>query len=616
MYFLIRTLLKNISNIFGNTKKVLLFSIVIIITISYGLFFYLQDNIENNLRNQLFEQQEKLQIESTIALSRHIGSDLDSIMARLQMLANSDLLQQGDFSSNKTVDLLEKTYTQISTVTPISRLLLLNADNIATINIISPEGLRETFVGFNFSSFNWVQETKATETPVFSNAYQGIRTNENRIAVTYPIINRETGEYLGLVATPIPTIPFFRYYGNIYDINSQYVAALDRDSVSLIHPVESFIGEPFFGNHTQETVGHNKILNNLITTVMSGGAESAVYEFNAGERLTTGLPIFVQGKPQYFVFAITPTATFYSEINDIVLMQSIQTFALLAGTSAAIIVLIFFLIKWNSNLNREVKRRTTELDESNKQLVQANEQLKVHEKMQKEFVNVAAHELRTPVQPILGLSSVLLSKIKDSEQHYLVNVIFRNAKRLGQLTENVLDVTRIESQLFSLKRERFNLNDVIIDCVNDMTVNKNYFHGGKKDVKISYQRQKDSFEVEADKTRIIQVISNILSNAIKFSPQHGGTISISLEKEIVVDDDDEGKANRVIVSIKDNGPGIDSELFPKLFSRFTSKSFSGTGLGLFISKNIIEAHGGRIWAQNNHDGEKGATFSFSLLLRE
>lgn len=617
MYFLIMTLLKNISSIFGNTKKVLLFSIVIIITISYGLFFYLQDNIENNLRNQLFEQQEKLQIESTLALSRHIGSDLDSIMARLQMLANSDLLQQGDFSSNKTVDLLEKTYTQISTVTPISRLLLLNADNIATINIISPEGLRETFVGVNFSSFNWVQETKATETPVFSNAYQGIRTNEYRIAVTYPIINTETGEYLGLVATPIPTIPFFRYYGNIYDINSQYVAALDRDSVHLIHPVESFIGEPFFGNHTQETVGQNKILNNLITTVMSGGADSAVYEFNAGERLTTGLPIFVQGKPQYFIFVITPTATFYSEINDIVLMQRIQTFALLAGTTAAIIVLIFFLIKWNSNLNREVKRRTTELNESNKQLVQANEQLKVHEKMQREFVNVAAHELRTPVQPILGLSSVLLSKIKDSEQHYLVDVIFRNAKRLGQLTENVLDVTRIESQLFRLKRERFNLNDVIVDCVNDMTVNKNYFHGGsKKDVKISYQRQKDSFEVEADKARIIQVISNILSNAIKFSPQHGGTISISLEKEIDGDDDDDGKANRVIVSIKDNGPGIDSELFPKLFSRFTSKSFSGTGLGLFISKNIIEAHGGRIWAQNNHDGEKGATFSFSLLLRE
>ncbi|MFY9964833.1 MAG: cache domain-containing protein, partial [Nitrososphaeraceae archaeon] len=295
------TLLKNISYISGNTTKVILFSIVIIITISYGLFFYLQDNIENNLRNQLFEKQEKLQIESTLALSRHIGSDLDSIMARLQMLANSDLLQQGDFSSNKTMDLLEKTYTQISTVTPISRLLLLNADNIATINIISPEGLRETFVGFNFSSFNWVQETKATETPVFSNGYQGIRTNEYRIAVTYPIINRETGEYLGLVATPIPTIPFFRYYGNIYDINSRYVAALDRDSVQLIHPVESFIGEPFFGNHTQETVGQNEILNNLITTVMSGGAESAIYEFNGGERLTTGLPIFVQGKPQYFI---------------------------------------------------------------------------------------------------------------------------------------------------------------------------------------------------------------------------------------------------------------------------------------------------------------------------
>lgn len=613
---LIITMLKSTSrDISGNTKIIIVISVVLIITISYGLFFYLQNNIEDNLREQLFEKQKRLQIESTLALSRHIGSDLDSIMARLQMLANSDLLQQGDFSSNKTMELLENTYTQINAVTPIRRLLLLNEDNIATINIMSPEGQRETFAGANFSSLDWVEKTKATKTPVFSNAYQTISDNEYRITVAYPIINRETGQYFGLVATPIPPVPFFRHYGNIYDVNSQYLAALDKASLQLVHPVESFIGKPFFGSHTQEITGQNKILNNLVSMVMSGRSDSAVYEFNSGERLNTGSPIFVAGKPEYFVFAITPTPTIYSEIHEIIYMQRIQTFTLLAGTTAAIIVLIFFLIKWNSNLNKEVKRRTTELYESNKQLIQvnqqliqANEQLKVHEKMEREFINVAAHELRTPVQPILGLSEVLLSKTKDSEHHDLVNVIFRNAKKLGKLTENMLDAARIESQSLKLQRERFNLNDVIVDCINDMTVNKSYStNSNQKNVKILNEIKKDIFVVEADKARITQVISNLLSNAFKFSPEHGGIISISSEKE-----SKDRNGNQVIVSVKDNGPGIEPELFPRLFSKFTSRSFSGTGLGLFISKSIIEAHSGKIWAQNNHNGEKGATFSFSL----
>lgn len=606
-------LLKNIDlKLPGHTKIVIITSIILIIAISYGLFFYLQNSIEDNLRDQLFDKQKRLQIESTSALSRHIGSDLDSIMARLQMLANSDLLQKGDLSSNKTMELLEDMYSQINTVTPINKLLLLNKDNIATANILSPEGDIETNVGTNFSSFKWVSETKATKTPVFSNAYKGLGSEEYRIAVTYPIINRDTGEYLGLIATPIPTVPFFRHYGNIYDINSQYIAALDRDSVQLVHPLKSFIGKPFFGNYTQNVTGHNEILNNLVNTVMSGNFDSDVYEFSGGERLTTGAPIFVGDKPEYFAFVITPTTSIYSEINDVVYMQRIEIFTLLAGTTAAIIVLIFFLIKWNINLNQEVQRRTIELDESNKQLRQANEQLKGHEKMQRDFINVAAHELRTPVQPILGLSEVLLSKTdKDSEQHGLVNIIFRNAKRLRQLTENILDVTKIESQLLKLNREQFNLNDVIVDCVNDIKINKGHYHGtNEKNARIILKLQKNDLIVNADKVRIAQVILNLLSNAIKFSPENGGLISVSSERK-----NDDLKEGQAIVSIIDNGPGIDSDFFPKLFTRFTSDSFSGTGLGLFVSKNIIEAHGGKIWAQNNKD-KKGAAFSFSLPLKE
>jgi len=384
---------------------------------------------------------------------------------------------------------------------------------------------------------------------------------------------------------------------------------LDRNSVQLIHPVKSFIGTPFFDNHTQEVTGNNTILNNLVRRVLSGKQDFDIYEFKNGERLNTGNPIFVAGKPIYFIFVITPTSTIYSQINAVISVQRLQTFSLLAGITAAVVILIVFLIKWNSSLDIEVKRRTKELDESNKQLVlanekleSANEQLKVHANMQNEFINIAAHELRTPIQPILGLSETLKSEIKDNEQLALINVISRNAKRLRRLTENILDVTRIESKSLKLHKEQFNLNDVIVNTINYITANK-YFNNKKDDIKILYDSDID-ISLKADKERLSQVIFNLLSNAIKFTNGEGGKISVIAEK----------KDNQLIVSIKDRGTGIDPEILPRLFTKFATKSFEGTGLGLFISKSIIEAHGGKIWAENNSNG-KGATFSFSLPIK-
>ena len=596
-------LLKNIGSFSPlNTKKITILSIILIVAISYGLFFYLQNNTENNIRNSLFEQQKERQIESTQALSYHISSDLDSIMARLQMIANSPILQQGELSSNETTKLLKDVYNQMTPIIPADRLFILDKDNIATINIF-PKA-EKSFVGVNFSYRDWVRQTKDTLMPVFSNGFEGT-DGKYRISLTYPIVNRNTGKYLGLVGSAIPTIPFFEHYGNIYNIKSQYLAVLDRKSVQLIHPIKSFIGTPFFGNYTQEITGHNPTLNNLIKTVLSGKQDFDIYEFKNGERLNTGYPIFVAGKPVYFIFVITPTSTIYSQINDIIFAHRIQTFSLLAGITIAVVILIVFLIKWNSSLDREVKGRTRELNESNKQLElvnknleSANEQLKLHDKMQKEFINVAAHELRTPIQPILTLSEVLKSKIKDKEQLIMIDAISRNAKRLQRLTEDILDVTRIESQTLKLKKEQFNLNDVIVNTINDITINKH--SNNKNDVKILYQPKGDIF-VEADKGRISQVIFNILNNAMKFTNSEEGSIFIISEK----------KDSQTIVSITDGGTGIDPEILPRLFSKFTSRSFSGTGLGLFISKSIIEAHGGKIWAKNNADG-KGATITFTL----
>src|SRR5262249_23141360 len=225
------------------------------------------------------------------------------------------------------------------------------------------------------------------------------------------------------------------------------------------------------------------------------------------------------------------------------------------------------------------------------------EQLKIHDKMQKEFINITAHELRTPVQPILVLTEVLRASAKDNEEHKLLDSIVKGAKRLHKLSNNILEVTRIESSSLQLTKEQLNINDIILEVMTDM---QRQIVNDK--VKLFSYKPKHEVFVEADKERIIQVISNLLNNAIKFTEE--GTISINTEVK-------DNMKREIFVTIKDTGQGIHPEIEPRLFSKFASKSFQGTGLGLFISKSIVEAHGGKIWGENNSDG-KGATFTFSL----
>jgi two-component system sensor histidine kinase VicK len=257
---------------------------------------------------------------------------------------------------------------------------------------------------------------------------------------------------------------------------------------------------------------------------------------------------------------------------------------------------------------------------------EAHEKLKMHDKMQKEFINVAAHELRTPIQPILGLLGLLRSKkddIKKQDLNNSLNLLMRNAQRLKRLSEDILDVTKIESQSLKLNKELIILDDVILNAIQD---SRNQVAKNRGNIKMIYKPDQSGHGiiVEADRNRLNQVIYNLLSNAIKFTEKEGGIVSVRMEKKKGNDNDDE-----VIVSVKDSGPGISSEMFPRLFEKFASKSFQGTGLGLFISKNIVEAHGGKIWGENNirnennhianhgdtveqKGGGRGACFYFTL----
>jgi signal transduction histidine kinase len=245
--------------------------------------------------------------------------------------------------------------------------------------------------------------------------------------------------------------------------------------------------------------------------------------------------------------------------------------------------------------------------ELTRKLEAANEELKRKDQLKNEFINVAAHELRTPIQPILGMAELLRRRISGSavagskREIEQLDTIIRNAKKLLRLEQNMLDMTKIEDRSLKLDKEKFDLIENIRHVINDFSN-----ESSNEKIQLLFTQPPEPIFINADKVRISEVISNLLGNAIKFTTKEAGrNITITAEK----------KNSEANVSIKDTGSGINPEIKPKLFSKFVTNSPGGTGIGLFISKSIVEAHGGRIWAENNAE-TKGATFTFRLPIAE
>jgi signal transduction histidine kinase len=297
-----------------------------------------------------------------------------------------------------------------------------------------------------------------------------------------------------------------------------------------------------------------------------------------------------------------------------------------------------------NSMVQSIKNHITRQNQLTSELRKLNEQLEQKDQLKDEFINIAAHELRAPIQPILGLSEVFrLRRLRslsssssdtigakggnDSDDEIFLDTIVRNAKRLQALSENILDITKIESRTLKLKKEKFNIIEKIRNVIDDIKLKEE--GQGENKIKIIFdEREVNPIIVEADKLRIYQVISNLLTNAVRFTKKSGicdrdnnvSTITVFTcrrksnnvyEKEDNNDGISDHRNDEVIISIKDRGTGIDPTIKDNLFSKFVTKSDTGSGLGLYISKGIVEAHDGRIWAENNNDG-KGATFAFSL----
>lgn len=546
-------------------REIGIISTVVIIVFSLASLLYVQDITINDIKNNLLLQQTQRQVASTRDISLHIGSDLNLILGMLDGLANSIYMQQGNLYGNNATKLMEEKYIQFDSV--IKSLFVLDKDNIVTISL-SPAGSEGAMVGADYSLRDWVVNSRQALKPIFSSDFE--RQGIFMIYMSYPIISRHTGQYTGTIVASIPSESFFAHYGNVEHINTQFLVAYDLNGTMLANGAgNTFIGHNFFDDYAQQFINHNPILNNLTRNLLAGTPGSATYDYGRGERLATSYPILVNGKYTYFISMVTPLAQVYSDVNVSLSNEQVKMFMLLGGTFSAIAILIIILIKWNIVLDSEVTRRTTALDLSNQRLAVANEQLKIHDKMQKEFINIAAHELRTPIQPIIGLSEVLRSKkgsysvggLENQQQMHdeFLDVIIRNAKRLGRLTQDILDITKIESQSLMLNKEKFNLNQLISDAVEDYRNQLAKENTDGKNIQLEIVSN-EALWVEADRTRIHQVLSNLLSNAIKFTIE--GTISVITER----------KDNEIFVSVSDVGTGTHSEILPKLFTKFTTKS--------------------------------------------
>lgn len=342
-----------------NIRKIALILIVLIVSFSFASLFFIQDITKHDIETRIFEQQKGRQMEYTKIISTHMSSDLERVIAMMNGLGNSIYVQQREYSSPELNELMQEEFDKYDNI--INRLFILDNNDVMTVGLAQE---REPLIGSDLSFRDWVKQTRESNTTVFSDGFE--RQGLYRIFIAYPVFDRLSGEYIATIGASVLADPFFSHYKNIENFEEGFLVSYNKNGDLLYNGLnKSLVGLNFFGPEVQDTVNHNKVVNNLTKSLISFAQPSyAVYNYGEGERINTQQPVLVNDEPQYFLQVITPTTQIYSQIQDALYLEEVKIYLLLVGTLAAIVVLVFILVEWNHILQREVKRRTTELHES------------------------------------------------------------------------------------------------------------------------------------------------------------------------------------------------------------------------------------------------------------
>ena len=570
------------------------------------------EDIASNAENEAYD------------LSRIIINKIDAVTTNLQILSNGPSIQQS--RTTNIVQLFDA--AQYSTDELTEYYLWLDKDG----RIMSASNIARATYQY--------RSTWQSEKPLFltepertgSIYYSGVLNsadNVNRLYISYPIIyslqDNELlkDEFTGVIVAVIRLDTLGRLLQNELSPAFQSVILLADSKGALVYATDESLIE-------KSLLEDPSILLSLSSLKLSGssaqevkavidaslhgqsGSKNVAVE---GKQFTFGYHPIIHNDIHFWTLYIVTPHTLNDNVSALLSKQDSFTMISLLVIGSVSAGIAYLVITWNRRLENIVLAKTSELikanellTESNIQLALANEQLRKHEKLQREFVNIAAHELRTPIMPILGMTDILDAQFGQHNEIMLerkdFEIILRNARRLEKLATDVLDVSRIETQSFHLDEARFDLYEIIELAVEDakrQTVLNN--------VRFVIEAE-SGMTVFADKSRIRQVLSNLLSNATRFTDDGSITVTAKEDRD----------NNCLLLSVSDTGTGVDPEIIPRLFEKFATRSGtdrpqSGSGLGLYVSKKIVEAHGGKIWAENNTGG-RGATIRISIPILE
>jgi signal transduction histidine kinase len=536
-------------------------------------------------------------------LSTIVEQELDKVTAILKTLSGAPAIHNAEIQRARDIINIRQEIT--SDITDGYFWLDKDGKLVWSSKFANNGSLYEQFKDTNLGDQLYFTIPRTTEATYYSSVIES-SDGAPRIYISMPIIgeganNATTTIFKGVVVAGIRTDTLGNFLKNqIPPGFESSVGLVDKNGIILYTANQTYIGKDYFGGEFQSTLSvllsPNELaaLNDVVKRSLQGSPGTE--DIRAIGQITTIAyrPVTINGEHLLTLY-ITSPHQLTGSVNLIIDQQRNFNLVIIGSIGALAVGVTFFILTWNKRLEQTVNARTAELR-------QVNERLKIHDSMQKEFINIAAHELRTPTQAILGYAELIQMQQSSINRDEALSRLINNAERLQRLTEDILDVTRIESQTLKLDKRKFDLRDMAASVLDDY---RNRIQNGKNVGLVLLNADKAAFVV-ADKGRISQVLSNLVSNALKFTKS--GTVSVSIEE---VKNDDYNK--EFIAAVKDTGTGIDSDIMPQLFTKFVSKSQTGTGLGLFISKSIVEAHGGRIWAENNPDG-KGATFRFTLPL--
>ena len=599
-------------------NNVIILLIIAIIGIGLSILSYQYSSFTaneiSNISSQDVRSNAKIEV---YQLSRILVRSMESISNNLQGLSNSITLL--DAENDDVQKLFDSAQASTKDLTNGYYMFDMNGEIISKT---SNKTIDADYNNIRANSTDLFFTPETTNTTYYSSIID-VNNQFPLLFISYPVIKSNItlnnnasqanmSNFEGIVFTTIDLSKLGQFLQK--ELSPEFasnVGLIDKNGVILYSKTRNVLGKNYLTSEFQNLIPPEikNVYNNILAASLKGGSGLRDISYNNNMTTIAYQPITVDGELLWSLYISTPHSL-ASNVGYLINQQKNFSTIVIIVVGSMAFGIAFLILSWNKRLEGAVKSRTVQLKntnesltESNSLLASANKQLEIHDNMQKEFINVAAHELRTPIMPILGEAELIENEISDNESARVgkeqISSIIRNAKRLDRLAADILDVSNIEGKSLKLNKTIFDIDEILSQLVKEYSRQIENDTAKNKKLRIFYEPIQ--VKILADKYRITQVISNIINNSIKFTDQ--GTISI-----IGSENSDE-----LTIKISDTGKGIDKEIVNRLFDKFVSRSAQGTGLGLFISKNIIESHGGKINGFNNENGT-GATFVFTLPL--